>query len=247
MTPRPWLPSSGLSATGKPILPAAAAASSGERTTDARGTGTPVAARSWFVSFLSDAVSTAIELVLLVMVARMRCWWTPWPSWTSEALIQADPRDVAQRGLVDERLRRRAEGGPLGEQDERLQLGAEVESLLGADEMVDEPHRQACPAARPTALLTERVDDVVAPGLAGAARLAAADFGARLALELERDVLGHVAEPGAVAQAPGKAAGLPGAARVAADARAASRAAPRRSRGWCSWGTARARRGRRSA
>ena len=85
MTPRPWLPSSGLSATGKPILPAAAAAPRRRAHTSARGTGTPVAARSWLVSFLSDAMSTAIELVLQVMVARMRCWWTPWPSWTSEA------------------------------------------------------------------------------------------------------------------------------------------------------------------
>ena len=165
------------------------------RTTSARGTGTPVAASSLFVSFLSDAMSTPSELVWLVMVARMRCWWTPWPSWTSDCVVQADRRDVAQRGLVEERLGRRAEGGALGEQDELSRARRrKSKSGLGADEVVDQPHRQA-PGGQADALLAVRVDDVVAPGLAGAARLAAADLGARLALQLERDVLGHVARP----------------------------------------------------
>ena len=35
---------------------------------------------------LSLAMSTPIALVRLVIVARIRCWWTPWPSWTSEYL-----------------------------------------------------------------------------------------------------------------------------------------------------------------
>ena len=33
---------------------------------------------------LSDATSTAIADVREVIVARIRCWWTPWPNWTSE-------------------------------------------------------------------------------------------------------------------------------------------------------------------
>ena len=35
--------------------------------------------------FLSLAMSTPMADVREVIVARMRCWWTPWPSWTSEA------------------------------------------------------------------------------------------------------------------------------------------------------------------
>ncbi len=66
------------------MVAAAADASCSLRTTSERGTGTPVAASSLLVSFLSDAMSTPSELVWLVMVARMRCWWTPWPSWTSD-------------------------------------------------------------------------------------------------------------------------------------------------------------------
>ncbi len=84
MTPRPWLPSSGLSATGKPMRRAAATAASPLRTTSERGTGTPVAASSRFVSFLSDAMSTPSDPVRLVIVARIRFWWIPWPSCTSD-------------------------------------------------------------------------------------------------------------------------------------------------------------------
>ena len=36
---------------------------------------------------LSEAMSTAIELVSEVMVARIRLAWTPWPSCTSECLL----------------------------------------------------------------------------------------------------------------------------------------------------------------
>ena len=51
---------------------AAAAASSTLRTTSERGTGTPVPASSWLVSFLSEAMSTPSELVWEVIVARIR-------------------------------------------------------------------------------------------------------------------------------------------------------------------------------
>ena len=30
---------------------------------------------------LSEAMSTAMAAVREVIVARMRCWWMPWPSW----------------------------------------------------------------------------------------------------------------------------------------------------------------------
>ncbi len=133
-------------------------------------------------------------------------------------LVQADGRDVAQGGLVQDGLGRRAERRALGQQDQLLELDAEVEVRLRRDQVVDQPHRQA-PGRQAHALLAERVDDVVLPRLAGAAGLAAADLGAGLALQLQRDVLGHVAQPGALAQAPGEAAGAARAAGVAADLR----------------------------
>ena len=75
----------------------------------------------------------------------------------------------------------------------------EVEGWVGLHQMVDEAHRHAsCGEAH--ALLGIGEDDVVAPRLAGAARLAAPHLGARIALQLERDVLGHMAQPGPFAQ-----------------------------------------------
>ncbi len=83
-TPRPWLPSSGLTTTGKPIRRAAATALSALRTDSCLGTGSPAAPSSLVVRSLSEAMSTAIELVSEVIVARIRLAWTPWPSWTRE-------------------------------------------------------------------------------------------------------------------------------------------------------------------
>ena len=53
-------------------------------TTSARGTGSPAESSSWLVRLLSDATSTPIADVREVIVARIRCWWTPCPNWTSE-------------------------------------------------------------------------------------------------------------------------------------------------------------------
>ena len=46
--------------------------------------------------------------------------------------IEADERDVATHGLVDERLRRGAEGLPLGEPDESLELRAKSKKTSGS-------------------------------------------------------------------------------------------------------------------
>ena len=122
-TPRPWLPSSGLTTHGKPSFFAAATASSSVPTTSERGTGRPAESRSRLVRLLSDAMSTAMADVREVIVARIRCWWTPWPSWTRRVPVEPDVRDVAAHGLVDEGLGGRPEGLPLGQPDEPLQLG----------------------------------------------------------------------------------------------------------------------------
>ena len=86
-TPRPWLPSRGLTTTGKPTLRAAATAASAVRTVSCLGTGRPAEASRRVVMSLSLAMSTARAPVLEVIVARIRCAWTPWPSWTSEAVL----------------------------------------------------------------------------------------------------------------------------------------------------------------
>ena len=60
-------------------------------------------------------------------MARIRFWWTPWPSCTSECGVEPQIGDVAAYGLVDDRLGGRAERGPLAAYDEPLQLFVEVE------------------------------------------------------------------------------------------------------------------------
>ena len=132
---------------------AAATASSSVSTTSARGTGRPAESRSRLVRLLSDAMSTPIADVSDVIVARIRCWWTPWPSWTRRVAVEPDERDVAADRLVDERLGRRPERLPLGEPDEPLELGREVEEDLGVvrgDEVVDQA-TAILPASSPTA------------------------------------------------------------------------------------------------
>ena len=66
---------------------ATATASSTVRTDSDRGTGRPAEASSRVVSSLSLAMSTAIEPVSDVIVARIRFACTPWPSWTRLALF----------------------------------------------------------------------------------------------------------------------------------------------------------------
>ncbi len=167
------------------------------------------------VSFLSEAMSTPSELVCEVIVARIRFWWTPWPSWTSDCSLSRIQGMSREAGLVEDGLRRGAEGGPLGAADELLELGAEVELRVGLDQVVDQAHGQPS-GGEAHALLGVREDDVVAPRLAGAARLAAPDLGTGAALQLEGDVLGHVAEPGPFVQPLDEAAGSPRRAGVLA-------------------------------
>jgi hypothetical protein len=74
-----------LTTTGKPTFDATAAASSALRTISPRGTGNPADASSRRVTSLSPAMSTASALVFEVIVARIRCWYLPQPSCSSEA------------------------------------------------------------------------------------------------------------------------------------------------------------------
>ena len=140
----------------------------------------------------------------------------PLPQLDQAEPVEPDVRDVAPRGLVEQRLRRRPERQPLGEPDELLHLGHQVERdgrVARRDEVVDEPDGRLA-GLDPDLLLAVLEDHVVAAVLAGAARLAVADVGAGEVLELERDVLGHVPDPGALAKprdepaAPAERAGV---------------------------------------
>src|SRR5215217_8045999 len=62
--------------------PPAATASSAVRTRAPFGVATPISVSRRLVRFLSPAVSTATSEVWPVMLARMRCWFAPQPSWT---------------------------------------------------------------------------------------------------------------------------------------------------------------------
>ena len=60
------------------------------------------------------------------------------PQLDEGVLVEPDPRDVARDRLVDDRLRRGAEGGALGAADELVALGLPVELGVALDEVVDQ-------------------------------------------------------------------------------------------------------------
>jgi len=124
----------------------------------------------------------------------------------STAIALSDPRDVPLGGLVDERLRRRPERQALGDPDEPLHLADEVERRpIRRDEVVDERDRDLARLDADT-FLAELEDRVVAAVFPRRARLAVADVHAGQVLQLQRDVLGDMAHPCAVAEARDKAA-----------------------------------------
>ncbi len=129
------------------------------------------------------------------------------PELDERVAVEADEGDVARSRLVENRLRRRPEGGPFREADETLELRQEVEGRVGrgVHQVVDDPD---CQLARlgPDRLLAKLVDDVVLALGPRAAGLAVPDIRAGEVLQLERNVLGNMAGPGAVAEAGQEAA-----------------------------------------
>src|SRR4051794_32071403 len=114
--------------------------------------------------------------------------------------VEPDPGDVARDRLVDDRLRRGAEGLSLGEPDEALHLRGEIEVAFALrHEMVDEGHGDLA-GLDADLLLAELVDHVVLAGLAGSPCLADADRRAGDVLQLERDVLRDVTQPRALGE-----------------------------------------------
>ena len=155
------------------------------------------------MSFLSDAMSTAMPPVRDVIVARIRCWWTPWPSWTrlnrsSRMYGMSRPAASSSSACVD--------GPNASRSASRISFSSSAMQVEGdgrvarRDEVVDQPDGGL--AGLDADLLLAVLEDHVVPAvLAGAAGLAVADVGAGEVLELERDVLRHVPDPGAVAEA----------------------------------------------
>ena len=187
---------------------AAATAPSSVSTRSARGTGRPAESSRRLVRLLSEAMSTPMADVCEVIVARIRCWWTPVPELDQRVAIQPDERDVATDRLIDEGLRGRPERLALGQPDEPLQLRCEVEGerrVVRCHEMVDERDRHPA-RLEADRLLAVLEDAVVLPVLARRPGLAVADVGAGEVLELESDVFGDVADPGPVAKPAEEAA-----------------------------------------
>ena len=106
--------------------------------------------------------------------------------------------NVAAHRLLDDRLGGRPESGPLAADDEPLQRLVEVEVRIGDDQVVDQPDGQLA-GGQPDRLVVVGVDHVVAATLAlDLPGLAAAHVVADGLLQLQRHVLGDVANPGAL-------------------------------------------------
>ena len=77
--------------------------------------------------------------------------------------VEPDVRDVAADGLVDQGLGRGPEGGSLGQPDEALELGQQIETGAGrrVHEVVDEGHGNPA-GLDPDRLLAVLVDHVIA-------------------------------------------------------------------------------------
>ena len=82
VTPLPWLPSSGLTTTGRPISFAATQASYGLLTGRPWGTGTPAASSRRLLRSLSWAISSDTALVASTSAAQMRRCLEPQPNCT---------------------------------------------------------------------------------------------------------------------------------------------------------------------
>ena len=158
-------------------------------------------------------MSTARADVLDVMVARMRRWNFPCPSWTSDCSFS---RIQGMSRLIASSISAWVEGPNARFSARRIRSSRSTRKsnpVLGLDQVVDEPDGEL-PGLEPNLLLAVVVDDVVLTRAPGAARLPSAGRRAGLALELDRDVLGDVAEPRALLQTLQQAARLAQRARL---------------------------------
>ena len=120
-------------------------------------------------------------------------------------IVEPDVGDVPSGRLVENRLGRGAESRLVSQQHQAFELGDEVEGRIRLHQVIEEPDGELA-GRQPDLLLVVAVDHVVIAGRACAAGLAPGRGGTRLALELERDMLGDVPHPGAIAEALDEAA-----------------------------------------
>ena len=165
-------------------------ASSIVRTASPRGTGRPMLPSTRFVSSLSCAISTAIELVRSV-TRRLDAAQVPAQSELHErAVVQPPHRDPASTGLLDDRPRGRPEAHRL------VQALQVVDHLVGADRPgLDARADEA--GCLVHALDADRLflvgdDHPPHPLVAGRHDATEADVAPGESLQLERDVLEHV-------------------------------------------------------
>ena len=128
--------------------------------------------------------------------------------------VQPEVGDVPAHRLLDDGLGGRAERGPLAPHDEPFELGLEVEVRIRPNQVVDQLDREL--AGRQTdRLVVVGVDHVVAAALAlHLAGLAAPHVVADRLLQLQSDMLGDMAQPGALVQPLDEPAPPPAAAAV---------------------------------
>ena len=137
-----------------------------------------------------------------VIVARIRCWWTPCPNCTSEC---RSSRMNGMSRLTASSMSAWVDGPNACRSASRMSRsssGAKSKKMVRVvrrDEVVDQRDRHPA-GLQPDGLLAVLEDAVVLADLAGAAGLAVADVRAGEVLELERDVLGDVADPRPLAE-----------------------------------------------
>ena len=122
------------------------------------------------------------------------------------AVVQAEVRDAARRGDLHDRARRGPERPALARPLEPVDRGLEIEVDVEAGAVLDDVERELA-GADADALLLHLVDEVVDAGRLRLARPAERDRDADLLLDLDRHVLGDVAEPGPLADALQEPAG----------------------------------------
>ncbi len=127
------------------------------------------------------------------------------PELDQRRAVEPHPGDVAGDRLVDQGLCRGAEGSALGAKQELLESDLEVELGVVGHQVVDHAHGQPARGQADRLVLVVE-DDVVAPGIAGAAGLSASRVVPDLVLQLQGEVLGDVPHPGAFAQPLGEPA-----------------------------------------
>ena len=218
-TPRPWLPSTGLTTTGRPM---SCGFFPGRFARCARRC-LPAPARrrrraGVLVRSLSLAMPSPMALVRSVSAVQMRRWRGAVAELHQVAVGQADRRDAALGGGIDDV--RGATGR--GSSGRPVSVSSATVACRSNGRVVDGGHQQRVAGLQrgaADALVARAEGHLVDAAVGGGAGLAEAGLHAGQVLQFEHDVFEDVAGPGAVAQALEEAAALADAAAVFDQAR----------------------------